>query len=117
MGRIDESSPGKETVAPAADEDAIGSTILEASCHPGKEPIEVDDGVKGRARTPSDQIENGVDERILKDMPSFCPEGGSNDLLIIKVPLYSGSNPTLNSGQAITSLAQAVLFLAYIFSA
>ncbi|ONK80191.1 uncharacterized protein A4U43_C01F14910 [Asparagus officinalis] len=68
---IDESSPRRETTALAVEEDVVSpNTIPEASCHPGKEPIRVDDGVKGRAKTPSNQMENGADGRILEDMPS-----------------------------------------------
>ncbi|ONK55185.1 uncharacterized protein A4U43_UnF6680 [Asparagus officinalis] len=58
VGWIDGSSPGRETMALAVEEDVVGpSTILEASRRPDKEPIGVDDGVEGRAKTPSDQIE------------------------------------------------------------
>ncbi|ONK54791.1 uncharacterized protein A4U43_UnF11260 [Asparagus officinalis] len=71
MGWVDKSSPGRETTTLAVEEDAVGlSTILEASRHPGKEPIGMNDNTEGRAKTPSDQIENGVDGRILEDMPS-----------------------------------------------
>ncbi|ONK80213.1 uncharacterized protein A4U43_C01F15180 [Asparagus officinalis] len=60
IGRIDESSPDRETTAQVVDEDAVSpSTILEASRRPGKEPIGMDDGVEGRSGTPLDQIENG----------------------------------------------------------
>ncbi|ONK79941.1 uncharacterized protein A4U43_C01F12060, partial [Asparagus officinalis] len=71
MGQIDESSPDKETIALAIEEDVFGhSTNPKVSRRPGKEPIGVDDGVEGRAETPSDQMENGADWRILEDMPS-----------------------------------------------
>ncbi|ONK77842.1 uncharacterized protein A4U43_C02F11300 [Asparagus officinalis] len=61
VGLLDEASPGRNTMALAVEEDVIGpSTILEASHHPGKETIRVDDDVEGRAETPSDQIENAL---------------------------------------------------------
>ncbi|ONK60232.1 uncharacterized protein A4U43_C08F15800 [Asparagus officinalis] len=67
--RIDEYSPGRETTALAVKEDVIGlGTIPEASRHPGKESIGVDDDVEGRAETPLDQMENSADGRILEDM-------------------------------------------------
>ncbi|ONK63755.1 uncharacterized protein A4U43_C07F18600 [Asparagus officinalis] len=71
LGWIDESSHGRETTALAVKEDAIGpSTIPEASRHPGKEPIGVEDGIEGIVKTPSNQMENGVGGRILEDMSS-----------------------------------------------
>ncbi|ONK77933.1 uncharacterized protein A4U43_C02F12460 [Asparagus officinalis] len=70
---IDESSPGRETTALAIEEDAISPSITpEASRRPDKEPIGVDDTIKGRAETLSDQIENGADGRILEDMLSVA---------------------------------------------
>ncbi|ONK59803.1 uncharacterized protein A4U43_C08F10870 [Asparagus officinalis] len=61
----------RETTALAVEEDVVGSsTIPEASRRPGKESIGMDNVVEGRAETPSDQIENGADGRILEDMPS-----------------------------------------------
>ncbi|ONK72735.1 uncharacterized protein A4U43_C04F22630 [Asparagus officinalis] len=73
IGLIDESSPGRETMAPGVNEDTVDpSTNLEASRHPGKEPIGANDVVEGRARTPSEQMDNGADGRILEDMPSLC---------------------------------------------
>ncbi|ONK71500.1 uncharacterized protein A4U43_C04F9290 [Asparagus officinalis] len=71
MGRIDESSPSKEITTLTVEEDVVDpSTIPKVSRRPGKEPIGVDDGIEGRAETPSDQIENGADRRILEDMPN-----------------------------------------------
>ncbi|ONK63838.1 uncharacterized protein A4U43_C07F19460 [Asparagus officinalis] len=59
MGLVDESSPGRETPALAVIEDAIDpSSMPESSRRPGKEPIGVDDNVKGRDGTPSGQMEN-----------------------------------------------------------
>ncbi|ONK81715.1 uncharacterized protein A4U43_C01F32140 [Asparagus officinalis] len=67
---IDKSSPDRETTVSLVDEDAIDpSTTPEASRHPGKELIGMDDSIEGRARTP-DQNENGADGKILEDMPN-----------------------------------------------
>ncbi|ONK60050.1 uncharacterized protein A4U43_C08F13670 [Asparagus officinalis] len=58
-------------MALVVEEDAVGPNAnLEASRHPGKEPIGVDDAIEGRAGTPSNQMENGADGRILEDMAS-----------------------------------------------
>ncbi|ONK65512.1 uncharacterized protein A4U43_C07F37870 [Asparagus officinalis] len=71
MGRIEGSSPGRKTMDPVVEEDAVGpSANPEASRRPSKELIGVDDSIEGRAGTPSNQMENGVDGRILEDMPS-----------------------------------------------
>ncbi|ONK72845.1 uncharacterized protein A4U43_C04F23850 [Asparagus officinalis] len=60
VGLVEESSPDRGTTALDIEEDAVSpSIILEASRHPCKEPIGVNDGVEGRAETPSNQIENG----------------------------------------------------------
>ncbi|ONK78323.1 uncharacterized protein A4U43_C02F17310 [Asparagus officinalis] len=69
MEWIDESSSGRETIDLAVKEDVVGpSTIPEASHHPGKEPIKVDDSIEGRTGTLSNQMENGASGRILEDM-------------------------------------------------
>ncbi|ONK80202.1 uncharacterized protein A4U43_C01F15020 [Asparagus officinalis] len=58
------------------EEDAVGpNTIPEVSHRPSKEPIRVEDDIEGRAETPSDQIENDADRRILEDMPNQAKEG------------------------------------------
>nr|ABD63152.1 hypothetical protein 20.t00004 [Asparagus officinalis] len=71
MGWIDESSPDREITALAVEEDVVGpSTIPKASRRPKKELIGMDNSVERRAETPSDQMDNGTDGRILEDMLS-----------------------------------------------
>ncbi|ONK80429.1 uncharacterized protein A4U43_C01F17630 [Asparagus officinalis] len=60
-GLADKSSPGENTTALAIKEDAIGpSSMTTLYRHLGKEPVGVDKNVEGRARIPSDQMENSA---------------------------------------------------------
>nr|ABD63090.1 hypothetical protein 17.t00017 [Asparagus officinalis] len=86
VGWIDESSPGRETTALTVEEDVYGpSTIPEVSRRPGNESIRVDDDIEGRAKTPSDQIENGADGRILEDIPSAEAESEKHHRMMNEV--------------------------------
>ncbi|ONK77687.1 uncharacterized protein A4U43_C02F9480 [Asparagus officinalis] len=77
MGPIDESSPGGKVMTLVVEEDVVGpSSMFESSCRPSNEPIGVDDGVEGRARTPSNHVENSSDGRILEDMHSISTSTG-----------------------------------------
>ncbi|ONK69823.1 uncharacterized protein A4U43_C05F27110 [Asparagus officinalis] len=78
MGPIDKSSLGGEMTALSVDatenraqagEATNPSSRSESSRRPSKEHVGVKD-VEGRAGTPSDQEENGADERILGEMPN-----------------------------------------------